>query len=199
MTVTVESDAIPSGAIPGGIFSARDRLAARAFRALLASVRVVDRPVLPEGAAILACWHRDLLPMFAAFHGEPALALVSASRDADLLAALLAGTAVKVVRGSGSRQPQAVRHLLRHLRDGGKVIMALDGPRGPAGVEKPGIAWLQDRSGAPLWRLEFEVHPALRLKDWSRLVFPLPFSRARVRHRLSFPPMNAMSATDGRP
>lgn len=136
--------------------------------------------------------------MFAAFHDEPALALVSASRDADLLAALLSGTAVQVVRGSDSRQPQAVRHLLRHLRTGGKVIMALDGPRGPAGVEKPGIAWLQERSRAPLWRLDFEVHPALRLKDWSHLVLPLPFSHATVRYRLSFPPMNAMSATDGR-
>lgn len=181
-----------------GIFSARDRLAARAFRALLASVRVAGRPRLPEGPAILACWHRDLLPMFAAFHDEPALALVSASRDADLLAALLSGTAVQVVRGSDSRQPQAVRHLLRRLAAGGKVIMALDGPRGPAGIEKPGIAWLQERSGAPLWKLGFEVRPALRLNDWSRLSVPLPFARARVRHGLSFPPMLEMSDTDGR-
>lgn len=198
MTVSVKSDVIPSGAFPGGIFSARDRFAALAFRTMLASVRVAGRPELPAGPAILACWHRDLLPMFAAFHDEPALALVSASRDADLLSALLSGTAVQVVRGSDSRQPQAVRHLLRHLRAGGKVIMALDGPRGPAGIEKPGIAWLEERSGAPLWRLDFEVHPALRLKDWSHLVLPLPFSHATVRYRLSFPPMNAMSATDGR-
>ncbi len=76
--------------------------------------------------------------------------------------------------------------------------MALDGPRGPAGIEKPGIAWLQERSDAPLWRLDFEVRPALRLKDWSRLVVPLPFALARVRHGLSFPPMHAMSATTGR-
>lgn len=198
LTVSVKSDAIPSGTVPGGIFSVRDRLAALAFRTLLASVRVVDRPRLPEGSAILACWHRDLLPMFAAFHDEPALALVSPSRDADLLTALLTGTAVQVVRGSDSRQPQAVRHLLRHLRAGGKVIMALDGPRGPAGIEKPGIAWLQQRSGAPLWHLDFDVHSALRLKDWSRLVLPLPFALAKVRHRLSFPSMHAMSATDGR-
>jgi lysophospholipid acyltransferase (LPLAT)-like uncharacterized protein len=135
---------------------------------------------LPEGATVLACWHRDLLPMHAVARHIPSLALVSRSRDADFLCALLAPTAVQVVRGSSSRGTHASRGLLRHLRNGGVVIMALDGPKGPAGQEKPGAAWLAERSGARLVRLEFEVSRSLRLKDWSGLRIPLPASRVQV-------------------
>jgi lysophospholipid acyltransferase (LPLAT)-like uncharacterized protein len=136
---------------------------------------------LPDGAVVLACWHRDLLPMYAVARHIPSLALVSQSRDADFLCALLASTAVRTVRGSSSRGAQASRGLLRHLRNGGVVIMALDGPKGPAGQEKPGAAWLAEQSGARLIRLDFEVSRCLKLNDWSGLRIPLPASRVQVR------------------
>lgn len=134
--------------------------------------------------------------MFAAFRDEPALALVSASRDADLLCALLAGTSVTVVRGSSSRHPQSVRHLRRHLAAGGKVIMALDGPRGPAGIEKPGTEWLAGSAGCPAVRLEFSSSRSLQLPDWSRLRLPLPFARVQVQASY-LSPMRASTSTSG--
>lgn len=135
---------------------------------------------------MLACWHRDLLPMYAVARHIPSLALVSQSRDADFLCALLAPTAVRTVRGSSSRGTQASRGLLRHLRSGGTVIMALDGPKGPAGQEKPGAAWLAERSGAELIRLDFELSGCLKLGDWSGLRIPLPASRVQVRRASIF-------------
>ncbi|MEN9353657.1 MAG: hypothetical protein RL318_982 [Fibrobacterota bacterium] len=128
--------------------------------------------------------------MFAAFHDEKALALVSRSRDADLLCALLLPTRVSVVRGSSSHGSMATRHLLRHLQQGGKVIMALDGPKGPARIEKPGVDWLCKQSGAALCRMEFHVRHAIRLPDWSRLRLPHPFAGLHVRIHLSFPSMS---------
>lgn len=127
--------------------------------------------------------------MFAAFHDQPALALVSRSRDADLLCALLSRTAVTVVRGSSSHGSVATRTLLRHLRKGGKVIMALDGPRGPALMEKPGSRWLCLQSQAPLVRMEFQLRRFVSLPDWSRLRLPLPFAAMTVHSHLSFDPM----------
>jgi lysophospholipid acyltransferase (LPLAT)-like uncharacterized protein len=137
--------------------------------------------VLPEGPKILACWHQDLLPMFVAAHRLPSLALVSGSRDADLLRALLATTPVRVVRGSSSHGQAAVRSLLSHLREGGTVIMAMDGPRGPALEEKSGTAWLARQGRAALVRMEFEVSRCIRLSDWSRLRLPLPGAVVRTR------------------
>jgi lysophospholipid acyltransferase (LPLAT)-like uncharacterized protein len=127
--------------------------------------------------------------MFAAFHDQPALALVSRSRDADLLCLLLSRSAVKVVRGSSSHGSVTTRALLRHLQAGGKVIMALDGPRGPALVEKSGSRWLGARGQAPLCRMEFRMRHSLCLPDWSRLRLPLPFGSVQVDCHLSFEPM----------
>ena len=141
---------------------------------------------LPRGATVLACWHRDLLPMYAVARHIPSLALVSQSRDADFLCALLAPTAVRTVRGSSSRGTQASRGLLRHLRQGGTVIMALDGPKGPAGQEKPGAEWLAERSDAELVRLEFDLSGCLELGDWSGLRIPLPASRVQLRRASIF-------------
>ena len=157
-------------------------MAARLLRLTLAAVRTSPL-ALPEGPKILACWHQDLLPMFVAAHRLPSLALVSESRDADFLCALLATTPVCVVRGSSSHGQAAVRSLLTHLRAGGTVIMAMDGPRGPALEEKPGTAWLARQGHAALVRMEFDVSRCVRLSDWSRLRLPLPGSvvRARVR------------------
>lgn len=159
------------------------------MRLWLRTVRLRGKPTLPPGPAVLACWHQDLLPMFAAFHDQPALALVSRSRDADLLCILLSHSAVKVARGSSSHGSVTTRTLLRHLREGGKVIMALDGPRGPAMVEKSGSRWLGVRGQAPLYRMEFRLRRFVRLSDWSRLRLPLPFARVMVDCHLSFDPM----------
>jgi len=196
LTIPVKRNTIPSGAAPEGIFCARGRAAAAFLRLWLRTLRVQGRPALAPGPAVLACWHRDLLPMFAAFHDEPALALVSANRDADLLCALLTGTSVTTVRGSSSRRPQAARHLLRHLASGGKVIMALDGPRGPAGIEKPGTDWLAGSAGCPVVRLDFSSSRSLHLPDWSRLRLPLPFARVQVKASY-LSPMRASTSTSG--
>lgn len=119
--------------------------------------------------------------MFVVAHRLPSLALVSESRDADFLCALLATTPVRVVRGSSSHGQAAVRSLLSHLRGGGTVIMAMDGPRGPALEEKPGTAWLARQGRAALVRMDFDISRSLRLSDWSRLRLPLPGSVVRAR------------------
>lgn len=124
--------------------------------------------------------------MFVVAHRLPSLALVSESRDADFLCALLASTPVRVVRGSSSHGQVAVRSLLSHLREGGTVIMAMDGPRGPALEEKPGTAWLARQGHAVLVRMEFDVSRSFRLSDWSQLRLPLPGSVVRARVRGGF-------------
>lgn len=157
-------------------------MAVRLLRFSLATLRTPPL-TLPEGPKVLACWHQDLLPMFVAAHRLPSLALISESRDADFLCALLAPTPVRVVRGSSSHGQAAVRSLLTHLRGGGTVIMAMDGPRGPALEEKPGTAWLAHQGHAALVRIEFEVSRCVRLSDWSRLRLPLPGTVVRARIR----------------
>jgi lysophospholipid acyltransferase (LPLAT)-like uncharacterized protein len=88
---------------------------------------------------------------------------------------------MRFVRGSDSNQAlSGTRSLLRELRRGRSVATTWDGPRGPAGVAKPGPGWLSKHSGAPLVELRFEYGPHLALGDWSGLRLPAPFSRIGV-------------------
>jgi hypothetical protein len=143
------------------------------------------KPILPTGfptgAAVFAIWHEDTILAGALFRRFPSQALVSLSRDGRILSGILSGACMELVRGSSSRGwIGASRSALRGLERGLPLVVACDGPRGPARVPKPGADWFARRAGVPLYRVGFSEVPCLRGKDWSRLRLPLPFSRPRV-------------------
>ena len=147
----------------------------------LGSLRWSVASPLPEPPAVFACWHADLFAAAAYFRDRPISALVSRSRDGDTLVRVLSGRKLTFLRGSSSAGSVAgAKACLGVLRSGRSVATTWDGPRGPAGVPKPGAAWLARRSRSPLIPLRFSYGFHLRLGDWSRLVVPLPFSRVRV-------------------
>lgn len=137
---------------------------------------------LPSGPAVFAFWHRNVPPAAAFFRKWPASALVSASRDGQILAEILGGGGLELVRASSSRGAiGATRRLLATLRSGRSVVTAWDGPRGPANVAKPGPLWLARSANTPLFDVAFETPRFVRLGDWSRMEFPWPFSLVKVR------------------
>ena len=132
----------------------------------------------PPGAAIFAIAHEDTLFAAALFRPRDSMALVSRSRDGEALARILDGGRMRLVRGSSSSGAvPASRAILRGLAAGLPLVTAFDGPRGPAGVAKPGPARLADLAEIPVRRLRFEGAVLLRAKDWSRLRIPRPLSR----------------------
>ena len=112
---------------------------------------IVGRPVTEN--YIGALWHNRLLvfPLvlrrfFPERHGA---ALISASRDGDLLADAVQRFGYDVVRGSSSRLgASAILQLTQVLASGGDVVITPDGPRGPAYELGPGIIFLAQKSGA---------------------------------------------------
>lgn len=157
-------------------------IATRLARLWMTSLRWRLESSVPSGPAVFAFWHRDVPPAAAFFRAWQARALVSASQDGQILADLLAGGGLELVRASSSRGAiGASRRLLDALRAGQSVVTAWDGPRGPAGVPKAGPAWLANHSGTPLVSVEFVCKTSMRLNDWSKMAIPLPFSRVGVR------------------
>jgi lysophospholipid acyltransferase (LPLAT)-like uncharacterized protein len=150
------------------------RLLVRTWR-----VRLVGTENL-SGGAVIGLWHQDLPASLAAFAHRGISVMVSQSQDGSLFAKICRKLDYKVFRGSGSRGSEAVRHLLLALAEGRSVGMALDGPRGPALAEKPGAAWLAQKSGKRLVRVRATYTHALRLNSWDRTWIPLPFSEVRV-------------------
>jgi len=132
-----------------------------------------------------ALWHNRLLifPLvlqrfFPDRHGA---ALISASRDGDLLADAIRRFGYDVVRGSSSRLgASAILQLTEVLASGRDVVITPDGPRGPAYELGPGIVFLAQKSSAPVLPMNLEYSRCWRLGTWDRFIIPQPFSEVRV-------------------
>jgi lysophospholipid acyltransferase (LPLAT)-like uncharacterized protein len=143
----------------------------------------VGRPVKEN--YIGALWHNRLLifpfVLRRFFPNRRGAALISASRDGDLLADAIKRFDFDVVRGSSSRLgARAILQLTDVLASGRDVVITPDGPRGPAYELGPGIIFLAQKSGAPVVPVNMEYSSYWRLKSWDRFILPRPFSKVRV-------------------
>ena len=85
----------------------------------------------------------------------------------------------RVTRGSSSRGAVGgLLALLKEVRAGHNTALAVDGPRGPRGVCKPGIVRLAQKTGAPLFPMGVAASQKFVFKKtWNQVYLPLPFSR----------------------
>lgn len=157
-------------------------LAALLLRLLGATWRVrVDGPdpFQQDDVPVLAAWHRSLLIAAYGWRGRNLVIPVSHSRDGDWIDSVLQrlGFAASA-RGSSSRGATALlRELIRRVRRGETIGMLPDGPRGPAGVAKPGIVALARVTGAELVPVGIAAAPVWRFGSWDRAELPRPFAR----------------------
>ena len=131
------------------------------------------------GPHLAALLHQSLLIATWLFRDSGYGVAVSRSRDGSRVAAVLRRLGYgEPARGSSSRGgPAALRGLVRRLAAGTTVAVLVDGPRGPAGVAKVGIATLARHCTTPIHPVALAARPALRLGSWDRSVIPLPFAR----------------------
>lgn len=141
--------------------------------------RVAGDPGRSAPAQLAALLHQSLVVAAWLFRDSGYCVAVSRSQDGSLVAATLRALGyAESVRGSSSRGGSAAfMGLLRQLEAGTTVAVLVDGPRGPAGVAKPGIAALARHSATPIQPVALAARPALRLGSWDRSIVPLPFAR----------------------
>ena len=144
---------------------------------------VIGKPVNEN--YIGALWHNRLLifpfVLRRFFSNRGGAALISASRDGELLADAIKRFDFDVVRGSSSRLgARAILQLTDVLALGRDVVITPDGPRGPAYELGPGIIFLAQKSGAPVVPVNMEYSSYWRLKSWDRFILPRPFSKVHV-------------------
>ncbi|HEU0207904.1 MAG TPA: lysophospholipid acyltransferase family protein [Candidatus Udaeobacter sp.] len=144
---------------------------------------ILGKPVIEN--YIGALWHNRLLifPLVLRrfFSQRRGTALISASRDGDLLADAIHRFGYEVVRGSSSRLgASAILQLTEVLASKRDVVITPDGPRGPVYDLGPGIVFLAQKSGAPVLPMNLEYSRCWRLGSWDRFIIPQPFSRVRV-------------------
>ena len=132
-----------------------------------------------------ALWHNRLLifPLVLRrfFPHRDGAALISASRDGDLLSDAIRRFDYDVVRGSSSKLGATGLLQLSEVLAGGRdVVITPDGPRGPAYELGPGIIFLAQKTSAAVLPMNMEYSSCWRVKSWDRFIIPKPFSNVRV-------------------
>jgi hypothetical protein len=139
---------------------------------------------LQDGQPVIFCvWHNRLAISMLVHRRYPRrlAALVSASKDGALLAAVLGTFGVEQVRGSSSRRgPQALLELASRAEQGYDLAVTPDGPRGPRYVVQNGVIALAQVTGLPIIPVTCNTLWKICLKSWDGFQIPLPFSRCEL-------------------
>ncbi len=138
---------------------------------------VADRPW------VLAFLHGKQWPLLAWRRRRSTVVMVSLSKDGEMQTRALSMLGLTVVRGSSSRGgARGLAALVRALRSGGRdAAFAVDGPRGPYGVPKPGVLLAARRAGAVLVPMGSAIErPKVFERAWDRFALAWPFARVCV-------------------
>ncbi|MEM6278689.1 MAG: lysophospholipid acyltransferase family protein [Verrucomicrobiota bacterium] len=107
--------------------------------------------------------------------------LSSASRDGEIIAALIARAGIASIRGSTSRRGAAALLGLRDwIQSGYDVGVVPDGPRGPVYRMGPGVIKLAGVTEAKVLPVRVEYGSYWKFKSWDRFRVPKPFTTADV-------------------
>jgi hypothetical protein len=134
---------------------------------------------------VFAVWHNRLLLLPSVFRRflspRHAAALISTSRDGDLLAALVERFGYGTIRGSTSRKgASALLRLAEVFESGTHIVITPDGPRGPVYQLGQGVIFLAQKCDAKVVLANMEYSICWRLKSWDRFFVPRPFSKVRI-------------------
>lgn len=142
----------------------------------------VDRLDAERKILIICLWHGEIFSMWSIKRQLRLTAVVSQSKDGDLLTGVITRMGYKMVRGSSSKGgAEALRGIIKLMRrDAENPCVTMDGPRGPAKEVKDGVFYMAHLGPGLLVPTRVYCRRAIRLKSWDSHLVPLPFSRVRV-------------------
>lgn len=151
------------------------------LRMLAATWRIEILGKFPPEHSVVAFRHGRMMPVWKIFAGRDASAIVSSSKDGQILTDLLRAWGYRVTRGSSSKNGKEALEAMTKNAKTGRVLITPDGPRGPAGKMKPGAFVAAMRAEVPLIFCNISIHKAkVFSKSWDNFELPLPFSKCRV-------------------
>jgi hypothetical protein len=132
---------------------------------------------------VFTLWHGRLLPCTYHHRHQDVVTLVSHHRDGEYITRLVQKWGYTAVRGSSSRGGlDALRELVRHLRNGRSLAITPDGPRGPREKLKPGPLLAAQLTGAPIIPVASGASRASYFGGWDRFLIPHPFARLQIAY-----------------
>lgn len=141
---------------------------------------------LPAEPTIWYAWHSTNLVALALHHtvtSRPTQGFVPPGLIGATMIGWLEGAGIEpapLPKDNTGNPSAALKSMIRGLSKEGDVIVAVDGPHGPAGKVRPGTLWLGKMTGRPLMAVGIAARPAIRFPRWDQHLIPLPGARLAI-------------------
>ena len=130
---------------------------------------------------ILAFWHGRIFMATYYFRARGIVVMISHNRDGEYIARVIQQFGYGVARGSSSKGSHgAIVEILQSIQKSKDVGFAMDGPRGPRYLAKPGAVYIAKKTGNPVLPFSISVKKKWLINSWDHFQVPCPFSRAVV-------------------
>ncbi len=150
-------------------------------------IRVIESASLKKALAnkepmVFAHWHGDELGILYLLGRYKAAAMVSTSKDGELMDAIIRRFGARTSRGSSTRGgASALKGIIRLSRDGWRPSVAVDGPKGPYHRVKPGVFEISKVTNGTIYPIAVAAdRKHVFEKAWNKTFLPLPFARVVV-------------------
>ncbi len=128
---------------------------------------------------LLTFWHGNMLIPMMMQIGNHFYTLVSQHGDGEIITKALKGLGYDSIRGSSTRGgKEALKEMIRLGKEGARIAITPDGPKGPFRELKMGAVVFSQRSGIPILPVSGQAIRAKNLKSWDKFLLVKPFSRA---------------------
>ncbi|MBS1492013.1 MAG: lysophospholipid acyltransferase family protein [Bacteroidetes bacterium] len=153
------------------------------IRVLVSTLRVeITNESALNKQAVFIFWHSQMLLGWSLFKNKKSCALVSQSKDGEILSTLLKKWNYKVSRGSSSKGgKEALNDLFEVAKDGYNIVITPDGPRGPLKEIKNGALIVSHECKIPVIPVKINYSSKKILKSWDKFEIPYPFSKCNVK------------------
>jgi lysophospholipid acyltransferase (LPLAT)-like uncharacterized protein len=180
-------------AVLAAVLVAYLRLIRRTVRWRHENFAAVEPALTAEHGAIPLFWH-GRIPLCLVMGDvwrvrDKRRCMISPSADGAFLSVALEELGYPAIRASTAKKGDsakaralvaAFREAVDWVSDGGVLVITPDGPRGPNEIIQPGAVQIARRTGAPVYLMGIAASPAIRLKDWDRMLVALPFGRGAM-------------------
>ncbi len=150
-------------------------------------LHVIESPGLKKALAdgekiVFAHWHGTELAIVSLIRTYRIATMTSTSKDGELMDFTVRRFGGATSRGSSTRGGiGALKGLIRLMSNGYRASMAVDGPKGPLHVVKPGVFELSRLAQARIVAMGSAASREIVFqKSWNKATLPKPFSRVVV-------------------
>lgn len=131
--------------------------------------------------SVIAFWHSKMFVGWYLNRNKKSAALVSKSKDGDLLTRILKNWKYEVARGSSHKGgKEALEMMIDFTSNGYSLCITPDGPTGPPHKMKAGCVITAKKTSVPLFLLGIGYSKKIKLKSWDKMEIPFPFSKVVV-------------------